>query len=313
MSRVGIAAAFASLLCIFMLFASLTLLLSPTAMATGSLVHGNVYDWATFDTMNNAVVEVYSMPGQMFVERTVTKSGSYSFDLPAGTYLISARAGIEGTPSELLAIENITISDSGDYTIDLILFPPTGLEDLEAMNESELNSSATQQTTSPSPTPQPGKPYDLAFIGIGVIVVAAVLVLASLFYLRWSGRKKNAPPEAVPPVTAEPPGAKATTIETPVEQEASEKPVEAPARPTQYPAIHDPLLPPDCRDVLTIMEKNGGRITQLELRKLLPYSEAKVSLIVSDLESRGIIKKIKKGRGNILIINKPGEQQPPEK
>jgi uncharacterized membrane protein len=45
----------------------------------------------------------------------------------------------------------------------------------------------------------------------------------------------------------------------------------------------------------------------------LPYSEAKVSLIVSDLESRGIIKKIKKGRGNILIINKPGEQQPPEK
>jgi uncharacterized membrane protein len=186
----------------------------------------------------------------------VAKSGSYSFDLPAGTYLISARAGIEGTPSELLAIENITISDSGDYTIDLILFPPTGLEDLEAMNESELNASTVQQTTSPSSTPQPGKPYDLAFIGIGVIIVAAILVLASLFYLRWSGRKKNLPVETIPPVTPESPGAEATTHETPVEQEVSEKQVEALEHTVSYPAIYDPLLPPDCRDVLTIMEKN---------------------------------------------------------
>jgi LPXTG-motif cell wall-anchored protein len=44
-----------------------------------------------------------------------------------------------------------------------------------------------------------------------------------------------------------------------------------------------------------------GRITQKELRKALPLSEAKISLMISDLESRGEIRKIKKGRGNIII------------
>jgi len=43
-------------------------------------------------------------------------------------------------------------------------------------------------------------------------------------------------------------------------------------------------------------------LTQKELRKKLPWSEAKVSLIVSDLEDRGLIKK-KKERGNILKID----------
>ena len=46
----------------------------------------------------------------------------------------------------------------------------------------------------------------------------------------------------------------------------------------------------------------GGRINQLELRQQLPYSEAKVSLMLADLESRGLIRKIKKGRGNIIIL-----------
>jgi uncharacterized membrane protein len=63
-------------------------------------------------------------------------------------------------------------------------------------------------------------------------------------------------------------------------------------------------LPEDLGEVIRIIEKNGGRITRLELRKALPYSEAKVSLMVSDLESRGIVKKIKKGRGNIIILYK---------
>jgi uncharacterized membrane protein len=56
------------------------------------------------------------------------------------------------------------------------------------------------------------------------------------------------------------------------------------------------------------MEKSGGRITQLDLRKALPYSEAKVSLMITDLENRGIVKKIKKGRGNVLILNRPEDK-----
>jgi uncharacterized membrane protein len=70
------------------------------------------------------------------------------------------------------------------------------------------------------------------------------------------------------------------------------------------PSVSDNYtLPEDLKEVIRIMEKHGGRMTQLDLRKSLPYSEAKVSLMISDLESRGIVKKIKKGRGNILILS----------
>ncbi|HLC74165.1 MAG TPA: winged helix-turn-helix transcriptional regulator [Candidatus Nanoarchaeia archaeon] len=57
-------------------------------------------------------------------------------------------------------------------------------------------------------------------------------------------------------------------------------------------------------NVLEFIRKNQGRTTQKDIRKQLKISEAKVSLVLSQLESEGKIKKIKKGRGNIIILNK---------
>ncbi|MEK6939247.1 MAG: hypothetical protein AABX31_00820 [Nanoarchaeota archaeon] len=54
---------------------------------------------------------------------------------------------------------------------------------------------------------------------------------------------------------------------------------------------------------LEIIKKQDGRISQKELRKEMMYlSEAKVSLIVTELEHKEKIEKIKKGRGNVLIL-----------
>ncbi|MFQ5474946.1 MAG: helix-turn-helix transcriptional regulator [Candidatus Nanoarchaeia archaeon] len=53
--------------------------------------------------------------------------------------------------------------------------------------------------------------------------------------------------------------------------------------------------------VLDILRKHEGRITQRELRKEIPLSEAKISLLVSALEHKGKVDKIKKGRGNIIV------------
>ncbi len=51
-----------------------------------------------------------------------------------------------------------------------------------------------------------------------------------------------------------------------------------------------------------IIKKHDGRISQKDLRKEMLYlSEAKVSLIITELEHKGKIEKIKKGRGNIII------------
>jgi uncharacterized membrane protein len=57
-------------------------------------------------------------------------------------------------------------------------------------------------------------------------------------------------------------------------------------------------------DVLNLIKKEGGRITQKNIRKSLGLSEAKASLIITELEHKEIIKRIKKGRGNIIILQK---------
>ncbi len=123
---------------------------------------------------------------------------------------------------------------------------------------------------------------------------AVLLAIGALGLLAGAGaflffRKKKTPPAIA---TAEP--------EETVEPEEPKRPPLAPVESA------DATLPDDLREVLRIIEKGGGRITQLDLRKGLPYSEAKVSLMVTDLESRGIVKKIKKGRGNVIILNRPG-------
>ncbi len=61
-------------------------------------------------------------------------------------------------------------------------------------------------------------------------------------------------------------------------------------------------LPEDLKDLLDVIRASGNRITQRELRKKSPYSESKVSLMLSDLEERGLVEKFKRGRGNIIRI-----------
>jgi uncharacterized membrane protein len=58
----------------------------------------------------------------------------------------------------------------------------------------------------------------------------------------------------------------------------------------------------DVKKVIEFIKKEGGRTTQKNIRKHFPQSEAKISLIITELESEGRIKKIKKGRGNVIIL-----------
>ena len=60
----------------------------------------------------------------------------------------------------------------------------------------------------------------------------------------------------------------------------------------------------DLDEVINIIKKEGGRTTQKDIRKQIPLSEAKISLMIAELEHKGAIEKIKKGRGNIIILKK---------
>ncbi|MFH0969909.1 MAG: hypothetical protein V1776_00395 [Candidatus Diapherotrites archaeon] len=69
------------------------------------------------------------------------------------------------------------------------------------------------------------------------------------------------------------------------------------------------ILDTYAKEALHHLQRGGNRMTQKELRALVNIGEAKVSLVVSEMESYGFIKKIKKGRGNILILTEKGREQ----
>ena len=60
----------------------------------------------------------------------------------------------------------------------------------------------------------------------------------------------------------------------------------------------------DLQQIIKIIKQEGGRATQKDIRKQIPFSEAKISLMISELEHKGFVEKIKKGRGNIIILKR---------
>ncbi|MBN1645429.1 hypothetical protein JW868_00140 [Candidatus Woesearchaeota archaeon] len=50
--------------------------------------------------------------------------------------------------------------------------------------------------------------------------------------------------------------------------------------------------------------KKHRRVTQKQIRSNMPFSESKVSMIISELENEGRVRKIKKGRANIVVLVK---------
>ena len=60
----------------------------------------------------------------------------------------------------------------------------------------------------------------------------------------------------------------------------------------------------DLDEVIKIIKQEGGRATQKDIRKQIPLSESKISLMITELEHKEIVEKIKKGRGNIIILKK---------
>ena len=60
----------------------------------------------------------------------------------------------------------------------------------------------------------------------------------------------------------------------------------------------------ELRKLINLIKQEGGRTTQKDIRKQIPLSETKISLMISELEHKGIIEKIKKGRGNIIILKR---------
>jgi uncharacterized membrane protein len=65
--------------------------------------------------------------------------------------------------------------------------------------------------------------------------------------------------------------------------------------------IKEVTISEELRKIMEFIENEGGRTTQKDIRKQFPYSEAKISLMIDELEAKGLVKKVKKGRGNLIL------------
>ncbi len=186
-----------------------------------------------------------------------------------GTYSINIPPGKYTLTArkELIEISQpIDITQEGEYTIDLFLIP-------DLQDESDLWNETTQKDLIIEPLEDNPAPALWHYIVTGLIIIA---LLIRIIYMR----KKYGS------ITVFRKHIKAEAQKT-IEQHKQELEKE----------------PAYIEKALAIIKKNDGRIHQTELRKEMLYlSEAKVSLIITELEHKGVVEKIKKGRGNIIIL-----------
>ena len=215
--------------------------------AFAATIHGTIYD-LDLDKVTNAVVAIDTIPRQVLV----AKEGTYSFNVPIGSYVITANYTNSYT---YLAKEELIIRDEGDYVIDLFLFPSFAEEE-ELIGDTDFEVEDEYFK----------KSYGLWVLGL-IFIIIIVIFIVILYQKRIKVKKEKN------------------------KEEIKEK-----------EEIKKELKSEDYYNKTYEIIKKERRTTQKNIRKQIPLSEAKISLIITQLEHEGKIQKIKKGRGNILIL-----------
>jgi len=196
-----------------------------------------------------------------------TTNGDYSFELPIGIYRITA---VSKDGSEIQrADEMASVYDGGSYNIDLFLM--TVIEDDYENLSININLDAIPEKH------KDALPYPLK------IAIPAILFAIAGIIIGFIRRRKL----------------RGIGIASDKVNMSNKDNVDSEGNGSKNRPI------PDIKNaILEEIGRMDGRATQKELRKKIPYSESKISLVVTELEHEKKIRKIKKGRGNILIINK---------
>ena len=242
------------------------LITGPVVCAQAAKVYGTIYEFSDFERpLKNVIVEVEENSTRL--QYNVSGDGTYYFDISPGSYVIKARF-YNNNLLEFFGEERLKISHPDESrNLDLLLFPPTDPE-YEYLGDINL----TEEIN----------PKESNYSNYILIFPAALIIISIILYFVWKKRRlpvstKTDEPVPIPPVSA------------------------LPENKIVVSEIKDVELPDDLKELYDIILKKGGRTTQKDLRKEVIYGEAKVSLMIADLEDRGLIKKIKRGRSNIII------------
>ena len=169
-----------------------------------------------------------------------------------------------GGNASYLYAENITLVME-NTTFDIVLFPfDTAIPDIPLPELNNTDLDIINGNDFPEVDITESKPDTSLILLISAVIVAAAVIM-------WLSIKKE---ETGP-------------------EEIGEGPKESAGS-----------LPPDLYKLTKAIKAEGGRAEQRKLQKELGVSAAKMSLMITDLESRGIVKRIKRGRGNVITLVK---------
>ncbi len=246
------------------------------------LIHGTAYNWDTLEPLENVIIYVNSTPSQSWV----AKNGTYSFELLPGNYTITAKYYQNNilTYSVEETIQIINEGDGASYIYDLMLLPvysekPNIGSNLKGLNEINYSNRTNLQ-------------IGLAFIlfGTGYIFYRKYKYSGKKTFVQEEIKNNNSSNNFNSSIEEFSP------VENVIEEPIYNSDIHSSSHKTVLP------LPPELQEVINVIRANRGRIAQKDLRAKLKQSEVKVSLMLSDLEKRGLIKKFKSGRENIVIL-----------
>lgn len=240
------------------LFLLLFFILILSLFTQATTLKGTVYN-TQLNPEQNVLLEINTIPAQKYL----AKEGSYTFEVPPGKYILTAKK------NPLETTENIEIINEGTYIYDLFLTQNLAEEE-ELWNDTNENYLQSTDTLIEEKTPF------WSYIIIGIIFLYAI-------YRIYQARKKYGSLHLFRKRIKQ----ESQKTEEQIKQELSQE--------------------PDYLDkAFHIIQQHQGRITQKELRKEMLYlSEAKISLIVTELEHKQKVEKIKKGRGNVILLKHP--------
>ena len=247
----------------FLIFILVTLL--TIQLVSAATLTGTIYDYQ-LNELNDVLIEISGDTTQ----KLLADSSDYEFNLAQGGYTLKARW------ADLEAVEIITINED-DLTYDLFLFPSFADED-DLWDDLDLEVDINTESTNSS---NADIIILLVFILIGIFVLIKTKVFKSDKPSKKAKEKKSK---------------KVASVESKISVTKEEKKESLP----QTKEDSDDQL---AQRVLTFLKDNEGRVSQKQLRKeLIDVSEAKVSLVLTELVHKNKIEKIKKGRGNVIIL-----------
>jgi uncharacterized membrane protein len=262
-------------------------------LASAATIHGSVYD-PSLNLLNNVELEINTTPYQ----NAVSKNGLYFFYVPLGKYEIK----VEKFYNKTLIYRKkqaISVDRDGEFNIDIVAEQVPGT--IAPPPEKEAKTGILEFFVSKF-----GYLFYVAVIFLLVVIVGLIISLFVFFRNRPEPKKSIIMeiPELLQRVTTSYSLGTSTEKVKDEQKEEVEKEEEEGVKKEQE-AEKQVSDPNDLDNILKIIREEGGRATQKDIRRKTPLSEAKVSLMISELEAKGKIEKIKKGRGNIVVIKNP--------